>query len=224
MSDSNAVKKSYNMLLDLSAMGQKNWCYVIYGILKEVNMEELWEAQSCSTRDLSLAQNKLYNIFRDNCISDINNVNKFPKLRTYKDFKVSFEAEDYLYDIKNISHVRFLAKFRLSSHSLRIETGRYERPKIPAEQRLCLLCKSGDVEDEAHFLLKCSLYENHRIDMLEVCNTEIENLGRLDIPEKFNLIMSCQNTNVLHSVGRFVFNSFRKRQETLENEGAQCDS
>ena len=43
-------------------------------------------------------------------------------------------------------------RFRLSSHRLRIETGRWIR--IPQEQRLCD-CGSGCVQDEEHALLFC---------------------------------------------------------------------
>ena len=43
-------------------------------------------------------------------------------------------------------------KFRISSHQLEIECGRYR--KIPASQRICKLCNL-EVEDELHFLLEC---------------------------------------------------------------------
>ena len=53
-----------------------------------------------------------------------------------------------------------MTKFRISAHSLRIESGRYERKpnkenkliKIVREERTCLYCNNNDVEDEKHFL------------------------------------------------------------------------
>ena len=59
-----------------------------------------------------------------------------------------------------------MTKFRISAHSLRIQTGRYERKpnkgnkliKIVREERTSLYCNNNDVEDEMHFLLKCPLY------------------------------------------------------------------
>ena len=73
------------------------------------------------------------------------------KLRTYRLFKDQFVFEPYLnwgtYNQRNI-----LTKFRISSHKLEIEKGRYMN--IPAEQRICRLCKL-DVENEIHFLLEC---------------------------------------------------------------------
>ena len=46
--------------------------------------------------------------------------------------------------------------------SLHIETGRYVRPRLPAEERLCKICNSGEIEDEKHFLLKCQKYNFER--------------------------------------------------------------
>ena len=60
------------------------------------------------------------------------------KLRTYRLFKDQFVYEPYLnwgtYNQRNI-----LTKFRISSHKLEIQKGRYMN--IPAEQRICRLCK-----------------------------------------------------------------------------------
>ena len=48
---------------------------------------------------------------------------------------------------------------RLSSHSLYMETCRYQG--INTVNRLCQFCKS-DVEDEFHFVLKCPVYDCFR--------------------------------------------------------------
>ena len=46
------------------------------------------------------------------------------------------------------------SRLRLSSHYLRIETGRWSR--IPKENRVCV-CDSSSVQDETHVLLHCPL-------------------------------------------------------------------
>ncbi len=53
-----------------------------------------------------------------------------------------------------------ITKLRISAHDLLIERGRYFRPKIPREQRLCTTCNK--VEDEEHFLLFCTKYSTLR--------------------------------------------------------------
>lgn len=50
-----------------------------------------------------------------------------------------------------------IARFRLSSHSLSVETGRWRRPCIPRDQRFCPFCP-GIMEDEFHFLIVCPEY------------------------------------------------------------------
>lgn len=51
---------------------------------------------------------------------------------------------------------------RSSSCRLRIETGRWRRPKEKEEERLCLLCEKGEVENELHFVTSCSKYADLR--------------------------------------------------------------
>ena len=57
-----------------------------------------------------------------------------------------------------------LAKLRLSSHTLAIETGRWHTPQsIPKENRVCKICNDGNsVEDEYHFVMICPVYEDLR--------------------------------------------------------------
>ena len=57
-------------------------------------------------------------------------------------------------------HLRVpVAKLRTSSHSLRIETGRYNLPGVlPPDEWTCWFCDDDSVEDELHFLFKCKLY------------------------------------------------------------------
>ena len=53
------------------------------------------------------------------------------------------------------NHVQQLMRLRTGAHHLAIETGRWSRPSIPREERLCPRCTSGVVEDEVHLLCVC---------------------------------------------------------------------
>ena len=53
-----------------------------------------------------------------------------------------------------------LAKIRGGSNRLRIEQGRYEKEQ--PNERVCRLCANGSVEDESHFMLQCSVYDDLR--------------------------------------------------------------
>ena len=81
------------------------------------------------------------------------------KLRTYFFFRYHFEMEQYLFVIKDFDKRRFLNKFRISSHKLKIETGRFTRPLAPLEQRVCDHCLMT-IDDEFHFLMQCPRYSH----------------------------------------------------------------
>ena len=55
-----------------------------------------------------------------------------------------------------------LTKWRLSSHSLNIEKGRYTSPITPRQDRTCQACPTC-VEDEHHVLFKCPSYDIVRV-------------------------------------------------------------
>ena len=76
------------------------------------------------------------------------------KLRTYALFKQVMKCEPYLRLVKNRKHRIMLSKFRLSSHDLEIERGRYRRKSTKPEQRHCKICQANKtqmMEDEFHF-------------------------------------------------------------------------
>ena len=47
-------------------------------------------------------------------------------------------------------------------YRLSIETGRYQVPKVPSNERFCLICYSS-VENEHHALFECPLYDDVRL-------------------------------------------------------------
>jgi hypothetical protein len=60
----------------------------------------------------------------------------------------------------NMEHVGSLTRFRLGAHDLRVCSGRWQRPPIPRDERVCLRpgCHSGQVEDEFHMIFECPFY------------------------------------------------------------------
>ena len=55
-----------------------------------------------------------------------------------------------------------LTRWRLSNHSLKVETGRYTVPYTERKDRLCTLC--GSLEDEQHVIFDCPRYDDLRRD------------------------------------------------------------
>ena len=76
-----------------------------------------------------------------------------PKLRTFNTFMQFGTTHSYLLLPMSFVQKMFLAKTRLAALSIRLETGRYERPSLPEQERLCPSCKNGhSVENEEHFI------------------------------------------------------------------------
>ena len=59
----------------------------------------------------------------------------------------------YVDTLRNKTERSILCKIRLSAHNLAIERGRHLG--LHTSDRICTICKTGDVEDESNFLFKC---------------------------------------------------------------------
>ena len=91
-----------------------------------------------------------------------------------------------------------ITRWRPSNHRLKIELGRYSRPIIPRNLRLCDLCEQ--IEDEDHVIFRCpltntirnkyvALLENNN-DISKILNpntTDADNIANflLEIDKKF---------------------------------------
>ena len=93
-----------------------------------------------------------------------------PKLRTYRVMKRELETEKYL-DEGTAQQRRVMVMMRGGTNDLRIETGRYE--KLGEQERICIFCESGEVEDERHFLCRCEAWKEEREAVLR----EVRKLG-----------------------------------------------
>ena len=84
-----------------------------------------------------------------------------PKLRTNREWKNTFEAENYIKLNLTRSQRSITAQLRGGCLPLLIETGRYRGVKL--EDKICPFCDRNEVETEYHFILYCILYENRVI-------------------------------------------------------------
>ena len=123
------------------------------------------------------------------------------KLSLYREYKFSLEPERYLRSINISSHRQMLARFRCSSHFLRIETDR--KHGIERNQRICLLCDSNEVEDEYHFLLVCSFFNHYREKYIS--------RFYFDPPSVQNFVdlLSSNNVDTLQRLAVFLFHAMK---------------
>ena len=67
-----------------------------------------------------------------------------------------------------ITKLRALLQFRMGSHALPVEQGRFARPVIPRNLRRCTLCSTRSVGDERHDLLECPKFHESRAQYAEL--------------------------------------------------------
>ena len=96
----------------------------------------------------------------------IDDRSKEKKLQIYSQVKQEFKVEEYL-NLPRFRDRQRITKFLTSNHCLEIEKGRHTKPKKLREDRLCKACDQGEIEDEEHFLLRCTAYSTIRETSLD---------------------------------------------------------
>ena len=116
-----------------------------------------------------------------------------PKLRTFMTFKVFGSLPAYVSKPLTFMQRRVLGKLRLGCLELRIETGRYTRPRLSIHERCCQACSWPDgfypVETEYHFLFLCPVYTGIRNDWFENMRLT-DNFLHLPDHSKFKIVLN----------------------------------
>jgi hypothetical protein len=218
MCDNTIVKQVYNMMLQLDNLNCITWCSTIRKTLYEYGFNQCWELQETMSLVNLVADFKksVYSRYTAWWQVEINNTVKHPLLRVYRLFKSDYRMEPYLIDISDSKVRRSLSRLRLSSHNLHVETGRHCRPKTPLEQRLCLICNDGNVEDEMHFIEVCSVYNDLRSDLLN-CITQGGFVPVQTTHANVNMvqILKENNVHIQFYLGKFLTKAFKRRTRIL---------
>ena len=122
----------------------------------------------------------------------------------YRFLKTDFTIETYLNILPKQSRI-YLSRLRLSSHPLRIETGRYGLNRVDRNQRLCLLCNESEVEDEFHFILVCNKYNQIRKTYIKKFYCERPCMQKL-----VHLFQS-KSPKVIYNLAKFIKHAFEIR-------------
>lgn len=96
-----------------------------------------------------------------------------------------------------------LSRFRLSSHSLAIESGRYNN--TPREERLCIHCNMNTIENEYHFLLVCPFYADLRRKYLSPYYCRWPTLN------KFKSLMQNKTDTTVNKLSKFIYYANERR-------------
>ena len=152
--ENSIVKQSLKISIDLYHSGQNSF----YSSLKK--MTDYYDFPGFNL--LNKCKIKQYvDLLQNKCISYWNHtLQHSQKLNFYYKIKTNYSPSAYLDLTRKNPSRKTLVKLRISSHKLRIETGRYDN--IPRDERLCNLCNCKRIEDETHFLLDCPSFSSIR--------------------------------------------------------------
>ncbi|XP_053402477.1 uncharacterized protein LOC123564690 [Mercenaria mercenaria] len=134
-----------------------NWPKYVKTLLEQLGYGYLWNHIAPNINYFPMLQKRLRDQFIQEWHGSITNM---PKLEYYSRFKTLFMFEPYLTNVDNDYLRKLLSCFRMSSHCLAIETGRYSG--IARDQRICQNCNLNVIESEYHVLLTCPKYKNLR--------------------------------------------------------------
>ena len=123
------------------------------------------------------------------------------KLRTYLKYKCSFGPEKYL-AILPFHKRKLLTRFRISSHKLMVERGRYK--KLDVSQKLCQNCSLNLVEDETHFLFQCPAHASDRNKLISLSSEICLNFSTLQDNEQMIWLLNNENVPVLNNLCNFL--------------------
>ena len=129
------------------------------------------------------------------------------KGETYRQFKDKMAFEKYL-ELPDRKERVSLTKLRVSDHKLGIEEGRRCTPKVPRDQRTCIMCPN-DIDSESHFLMKCKLF-SHR-ELFEKTVAKYPHFNALDDGQKFIYLMSQEDSDITQSLAKSVHRGFEFR-------------
>ena len=202
------TKEAYCLSKNLESSGIQSWATGMKQTLKLLSMDKVWTAEPNHSNSENLIARfkeklKLTETMKDNKDKQHKN-----KLRTYRQIKSDMNFENYLEDIKNPQYRSAMTKLRISAHILHIETGRYTNTTLSS--RTCPVCKQGEIEDEEHFLLRCTGYQNERKELFNKLNlysgSSMDNLIK---------ILKIKDNNKLVEISKFIQQGFKIREHHL---------
>ena len=135
MPDSQLTKKVFNWDLHVSESSDfMTWSKEVKSVLEDCNLAFLFDSKTPFSNN-SIIEDISSRMMSSQCAELENACSLKPKLRTFITFK-KFTEKPTSYVTKPLSFIqrKFMAKLRLGSLQLRIETDRFNKPKLEVEK------------------------------------------------------------------------------------------
>ena len=142
--DNHILKKSVQLSLGTRQYRNRKLDYVCKNINFNLNLGSFWETQTIERRCrfINNVKQQTEDKFIDDWTEKISCQNQHTKLRTYNTFSFFPKLATYVSDLTDTRLIAAVARLRLSSHNLEIESGRHTRPKTPVANRICRRCQT----------------------------------------------------------------------------------
>ena len=202
---SGMVTNCYNVMYNHSLITENctNWASRVSDLLFSLGFGECWFQQSVGDIQafISIADQRI----KDQYLQQWHgNLESSTRARTYRALRPNFTCQTYLHCIHSSEHLKSLARFVTSSHRLRVETGRWDKPPVPYAQRKCQICDI-EIEDEFHFMFVCPLYNADRTKLLPRYYRVNPSM------QKFIDLMNETNPRLINRTAKFIYKSFKSR-------------
>ena len=128
------------------------WTSCVRNILNECGLSNIWDNQQHISVEWlkNTVQRSLQDQFFQSWSADLDSKSSCD---FYVQYKKELRFEKYL-NFNNKKVVRAIVQFRTNNCRIPKVTGRYRN--LPRRERLCNLCKKGQVGDEYHILIECN--------------------------------------------------------------------
>ena len=142
----------------------KWWVNCLKAMLEQNGFGDVWLQQGVGDHEIFLRvfKQRVLDIFHPNWSERLS---MSSRAVLYRSVKENWVFSEYLEMVHVTEHRKALCRSIVSSHRLRIETDRRERPSVSREVRNSELCNT-DVEDEFHFMLKYPVYSPIRKQLI----------------------------------------------------------
>ena len=198
--DDNRITKKISLW---SLQNENMWVTEIKNVFELLDLGICYE--SVSMCDLDSVKNKIHSLAVRNWEEEI--IIK-PKLRTYITLMITFETESYI--TNNISRRKrsLRSQFRSGILPIYVETGRFRN--LPVDIRVYEICRSGEVENDKHFLCEYDVYCHFREELYTAAGQKSIEFMIMDKDTKFKFTMN----NMWGEVSSFLIKAWDKRKAT----------
>ena len=137
----------------------------------------------------------------------------------YSTVKGSFKREPYIDLVQSRNQRAWLSRLRCSGHHLQIEQGRWS--KTPIAERCCEICKSGEVGDEYHAVMKCKIFDVKRACFIGKMNSILPGFKDLSKVNQFKTILCPTKPAAAKVTNQYLRIIFLARDKLLDGSTIQ---